>query len=150
MNRDQAREWLADYLGDELDDAQRHEFEAYLAGDAELTAEVEDLRRALATLRTLDEPAAGETAPWRSARSPRLLILLRYAAVIALAFGAGYLTSGRFGLPTSALTPTVVQPPAGGATDAWEKRVAVAYANESGRSGLARSLVALAHATRHP
>ncbi len=152
MNRDQAKDLLADYLGGELDDVRRREFEAHLAGDPDLAAEVDGLRRALAAMRALDASAATPTLTNTSPRTklPRALTLLRYAAIIVFAFGAGYLTRHLAKGHLDQVRSGVVQPRAQEPAENWETRVAVAYARQAGRSGLARSLVALAQATREP
>ena len=152
MNPDEARDLLVDYLGGEMDRSQRERFEEHLTNDPALAAEVEGLRRALAAMRSLDDPAAGpavrEAAPrprhgWTSA-------LMRYAAIIVLAFGAGYLANSATTGPNEGGLPGIVRPVQNEAPRDWETRVAIAYAQQPGRSGLARSLVALACATREP
>ncbi len=150
MTHDEARDMLADYLGGELDDARRRRFENYLAGDPELAAEVESLRGALAALRALDAPYAAEKQAG-SSRSP-IPILLRYAAVIIFAFGAGYLARNVTSGPSDSAPPGIVQPTpkARDAAKVWGTRVVTAYARQPGRSGLARALIALSRATREP
>ena len=160
MNSDEARDLLADYLGGELSESQRRQFEAYLAGDPGLAAKVEGLRRALAAMRSLDEPAAAAKGHDTRASAPAdnhaawrhkwTSALMRYAAIIVLAFGAGYLTNNVTTGPNESGLPAIVRPVQNEAPRDWETRVAVAYAKQPGRSGLARSLVALTHATREP
>ena len=154
MTHDEARDMLADYLGGELDDAPRQRFENYLAGDAELAAEVESLRGALAAMRALDMPGAAPAMPEKRADFSRSAArtVLRYAAVIIFAFGAGYVTRNAASGPPDGIPSAIVQPgpKARDAAKSWETRVAIAYARQPGRSGLARALIALSHATREP
>ena len=167
MEHDRAQDMLADYLGGELDEAQARQFEAHLTENPALAAEVDSLRGTLAAMRALDEPAAtpaprdaaplvktdeppalprvDNRAPWR-----RMSGVLRYAAVVVFAFGAGYLANAVNRGPDTS-TPARVVEPAPEAPDGaglWEARVRVAYAEQHGRSGLARSLIALSRAAR--
>lgn len=144
MNSDEARDLLADYLGDELDDTRKRRFEAHLTDDPELAAEVDAMRRTMSALRSLDMPMTPTVAPTAS-RSP-ISTLLRYAAIVVFAFGAGYLTHNVTTGPVNDSAPTIVRPGSKTPPDDWETRVAMAYAKAHGHSSLARSLVALAHA----
>ncbi|MCK4659639.1 MAG: zf-HC2 domain-containing protein [Phycisphaerae bacterium] len=150
MNHDQAWGMLADYLGDELDESQRRQFEAHLADDAELAAEVESLRRTLAAMHALDESVSVPEISGGLMGRPRrrTFAFLRYAAVILMAFGAGYFTNSlSMGRQANSIAG-IVEPGSKGVSDNWGTRVAIAYANQPSRSGLARSLVALAHVGR--
>ena len=75
---------------------------------------------------------------------------MRYAAIIVLAFGAGYLTNNVTTGPNEGGLPGIERPVQNEPPRDWETRVAVAYAKQPGRSGLARSLVAMTRATREP
>ena len=145
MNSSEARELLADYLGDELSPDQRRGFEAQLAHDPELAAEVENLGGALAALGSLELPAPVEPVVRMPAHA-----FLRYAAVVLLAFGAGYwanaAVSGSGATPRSGEVRVVER----SAARDFEMRMAAAYSSQPGRSGLARSLVALARASKRP
>ncbi|MFH0983583.1 MAG: hypothetical protein V2A79_18870 [Planctomycetota bacterium] len=154
MNADEARNLLVDYLGGELDRAQTERFEAYLVSDPALAAEVEGLRRTLAAMRSLDEPAGARSAQHAvpATRRRGLPVLLRYAALIVFAFGGGYLTHEVTSGAGDGAQPAMVRPgrDGAGAASEWETRMAVAYVDQPGRSGLARSLIALARATSRP
>ena len=152
MNADEMRDKLADYLGDELQPEERRRFEEYAATDPSFAAEVESLRETLRAMRSLDE-SAGEASSGTTHGSARMAwarapALLRYAAIILLAFSAGYLVPDRSETPRDVSTATDVQPKRATDQTEWQMRLAMAYSNSSSRSGLARSLVALARATK--
>ena len=149
MTRDELKAMLADYLGDELDGDRNREFEAALAKDPKFAAEVRGLQETLERLRTLDAPTPMPTATSKGARSSAVPRLLRYAAVLALAFVGGYLARGPAAeLPQPPLTGTsqeIVGAPSNESTDAWRLRLAKAYAEHPSDSSLARSLIAFVH-----
>ncbi len=149
MTRDELKAMLADYLGDELDGNRRGEFEAALGRDPEFTAEVRGLQETLERLRTLDAPTPIPTASSKGARSSAVPRLLRYAAILALAFVGGYLARGPAAeLPQPPLAGTsqeTVGASSNESTDAWRLRLAKAYAEHPSDSSLARSLVAFVH-----
>ncbi len=155
MNRDPQDHRLADYLGHEMEPAERARFEQELAADPALGAEVAALRNTLDVMHRLDIPNTAPVAPstggsWRA--PPRLATVLRYAAAVALSFGLGYAV--RDATPSHAPTPEpkptaqVEGQPAPRPTREWETRFAQAYARNPKHSTLARSLTALAYATR--
>jgi ferric-dicitrate binding protein FerR (iron transport regulator) len=151
MNHDELTQRTAEYLGDEMDAAARMRFEQAMAADPALAREVAGLRSALEAMRSLDAAAPSPIAlrpsgRWRTAA----LAALRYAAVIAVGFAAGY-----------ALRPS---PPAdlnnpperaaisdGAGADARLARLAEAYISQRSDSSLARSLLAISqiHAAPH-
>ena len=149
MTRDELKAMLADYLGDELDGDRKREFEAALARDPEFAAEVRGLQETLERLCTLDAPISVLTATSKGARSLAGPTLLRYAAVLALAFVGGYLAHGPAAeLPRPPLTGTseeIVAAWSNESADAWRLRLAKAYAEHPSDSSLARSLVAFVH-----
>ncbi|MEE9130315.1 MAG: hypothetical protein V3T84_09870 [Phycisphaerales bacterium] len=151
MTRDELKAMLADYLGDELGGDRKVEFEAALARDPKFGAEVRGLQETLERLRTLDAPTPMPTATSKSARSSAVPKLLRYAAVLALAFVGGYLARGPAAeLPRPPLTGTsqeTVGASSSESADAWRLRLAKAYAEHPSDSSLARSLVALVHSS---
>ena len=102
--------------------------------------------------RPLEEPATAvvRETPRVKVRRAVLPMLLRYAAVVAFAFAAGYLTHGLSGPPTRPGSYRIFQSDPTDSADNWETRVALAYTKQPDRSGLARSLVALARAMREP
>lgn len=152
MNADEIKGMLADYLGDELSPQDRQRFEEYLDADREFAAEVASLRCALDEMRSLNVPGEDAFAvpPRAAARRSWSMVLLRYAAVILLAFTAGFLARGWFSerVGPSEPSPAIAdlgqpQHPA-----EWQMRFASAYIQNANKSGLARSLVSLAQATR--
>jgi ferric-dicitrate binding protein FerR (iron transport regulator) len=151
MNADEIKGMLADYLGDELGAEDRQRFEEYVDTDREFAAEVASLRCTLDAMRSLKVPDEDVfAAPLRAAaRRSWSLPVLRYAAVIVLAFAAGFLARGWSGWEggPSAPPPAIAglgreQPPAD-----WQMRFADAYVRNANKSGLARALVSLAQAT---
>ena len=147
MTRDELKAMLADYLGDELDGDRKREFEAAVAKDPEFGAEVRGLRETLKTLRTLD--ALTPTATSKGGRSLAVPKLLRYAAILALAFVGGYMARGPVAeLPQPPRTGTsqeIVGASSNESAAAWRLRLAKAYAEHPSDSSLARSLVAFVH-----
>jgi anti-sigma factor RsiW len=178
MNDIDRDELLAGYLGDELNEADRARFEAMMADDADLAAEAAALRRTIEAMRALDAaapgmgdapllghapgigpapPKAGVTPATPLARPLRVWggAVIRYAAVIGLAFAAGYVMRG--GETPPALTGSSTARPiddAGGeaplpaerAAGQWLRRAGEVYLNRPGGSSFARSLVAIAEA----
>ncbi|MFQ5806428.1 MAG: hypothetical protein ACE5I3_08260 [Phycisphaerae bacterium] len=117
MNDEKFRELLADYIAGELDDQQVAAFRAELEASEERRKLAHELQAAAAALETnvlSHEEAERRTAALevedaratsaggadqRAARSApprhdRLRAVLRYAAVIVLAFGSGFLARG--------------------------------------------------------
>ena len=152
MNRDEANELMADYLGGELSPADRLRFEAYLNTDPELAGEVAGLERTLATLQQLDAP--GNVAQPRTEANhtgaPRWWIAaaLRYAAAVAIAFLAGYSLRGPAAESPVSSPTRLVRNDAPDSRSTYWHRVAVAYSRRANGSGLGRSLVALAESIR--
>ena len=94
LSKDELRQGMADYLGDEMNPEARARYERSLRDHADLTEEVRSLRRALQALDTLDaephvqpervsEPAV-RPQPWFDRGR-----LTRFVAMIALAFFLG-------------------------------------------------------------
>jgi hypothetical protein len=180
MNDNNRNELMAGYLGDELNEGDRARFEAMMADDADLASEVAALRNTIETMRALDSPGSapapapgighapgtGHAAPKAGVTpSPSLArplrvwsaAVLRYAAVIGLAFVIGYVTGGQGDRgPGDASRPSAGPSPVSGAgsapaaarpgTDEWLQRAAEVYVNRPGGSSFARSLVAIASA----
>lgn len=145
MKPDEIQNVLADYLGDELDPARKAEFERALDNDPDLAAEVDSLRKTVQAMRSLDVPSvvlpALSPAHPPAAAPPRMLGIMRYAASILIAF-----TLGAFVRDLSVAPQRIPQPPPG--PSAIHTRLAAAYNHNAAKSGLARSLLAVAHATR--
>lgn len=154
MNRDDLQRLMADYLGDELPAQEKARIERGLEDHPDMAADVRSLRGALAAMRSLDAaPGMPETQARRQGHrgdsaARRGGRMLRYAAMIGLAFVLGYLVRG--------FEP---QPPAGIGGDGrgsvetqgarinqgdLETRYARQYLADSRRSGLGRSLIAYA------
>jgi anti-sigma factor RsiW len=152
MNADEIKGMLADYLGDELSPEDRRRFEEYLDTDREFAAEVASLRCALDEMRSLKVPGeeAFAMSPRAAGRRSWPVPVLRYAAVILLAFAAGFLARGWSGgeVGPSVSPPGVTDFGQGRPSPGWRMRFANAYVENANKSGLARSLVSLAQATR--
>ncbi len=147
MNRDEIDAMLADALGGELDPSQRERFDQLLADDPRLADEFRDLQRALVAFRSLNDPVSiGERASAPSSRAvgAHWRAGMRYAAVIGMAFVAGFAL--RALMPAGSKVPPVT-PPAAESPAAWERRFANDYLLHPSESSLARSLVAIAHRT---
>lgn len=110
MNCERFNEMLADALGDELGSADRSAFDGHLDACMGCRREYESLAETLDAIRTLkdvpQEPRLStheirtvfrSSAP--AVRRFRMFAVLRYAAIIALAFTAGYAFRGGAGLP---------------------------------------------------
>lgn len=150
MNPDEVKDLLADYLGDELSPGDRQRFEQYLTSDPDFAAEVETLRRTLSAMRSLEVPGqwSAPGIPAARTRAFRAATLLRYAAVILLAFTGGFLVRGQSDIESEPAPPSVVEPERRPRQHDLQRRFASAYTRNADKSGLARSLVALAQATR--
>ena len=113
---------------------------------SEFAAEVRGLQETLKTLRTLDAMTPTPTATSKGARPLAVPRLLRYAAVLALAFVGGYLAGGPAAdLPRPPETGTLretIGASSNESADAWRLRLAKTYAEHPSDSSLARSLVA--------
>ncbi len=136
MNRDELESMLADHLAGELPAEKEAVFQEAMACDPALAAEAESLKR---TLRAFDALGA---APGRPQRRISGAALLRYAAVVALAFAGGWLLRGA---QATSPAPSDAGPPD---TDELEVRFAQVYMEQPAGSDLARSLVALARTTQ--
>ena len=164
MNENNRDELMAGYLGDELSEAERARFESMMADDPELAGEVKSLRRTIEAMRALDAPGSGRP-PGNGRGTPPMLVgrplrmwtgaVVRYAAVIGLAFAAGYLMRGGGGQEVP--TDVAAARPAGGAgreiarpvmpeAGEWLQRAAEVYVTRPRGSGFARSLIAVAKA----
>ena len=160
MNREEMQALLADYLGDELEPAQRERLEANLATDPEFAAEVAGLRESLALMRSLDRADAASAGRRPCRRVWWQTAVVRYAAAVLIGFGTGYLIRDLArsqdkgaGVPRAALDRPIApleEVPPEPRTDrpSWQVEFAHAYASQPSRSSLARSLAALAHVTR--
>jgi anti-sigma factor RsiW len=175
MNDNDRDELMANYLGDELNESDRARFEAMMAEDADLAAEAAALRGTIDRMRALDTPGSapapgmadapepGHAPPKVGVASPSSMArplrawgsaVLRYAAVIGLAFVIGYVMGGRGSNeagrrqagPPAVSDAGPVPAPARRETDDWLQRVAEVYVNRPGGSSFARSLVAIAKA----
>lgn len=172
MTHDDLTSKMADYLGDELNDAQRQAFETEMGGDPELQAKVEGLRRTISTLRQVDAPVATDASRYTpgssAAAAPTtgrfmsgqrgIRGIWRYAAVMAIAFVGGLLARGGPQQQASGPSgPPVVQGNDGenvedsaveSGEDSWRNRFLRHYGEHGSDSGLGRSLIALARSGR--
>lgn len=141
MTRDELKAMLADYLGDELSLEQRQQFEAALVSDPEFAAEVYGLKQTLQTMRSLDVPVAAMEKQNYLVRTAIMPSLLRYAAVLVLAFIGGYLARG------PQFEQLQVNRPAINNQSDWQLKFAKQYLEHPSDSSLARSLIALARSS---
>lgn len=169
MTYDELRERMAEHLGDELTAEQRTRFEASLEAHPDLGEEIRSLRRAMRSMQMLESEPQGANV--KTSEVPRHVAsglsrghLMRFAAMIALAFLLGYIVRGLdpgdpadsrvTGLET--LTPSGLERVEDSAPERSERanvesrgtRFAVHYLSDAGRSGLSRSLIAYARATK--
>ena len=133
-------ERLAAYLGGEMSEDDRRRFEAAMGENPALADEVRGLRRALEAMRSLDDRTVSE------APRPRVVVkwggaVLRYAAIIGLAFAAGYFLRG--GDVDSSQSQTAIEQ-ASPSEDDWFQRAAERYVTGPRGPSFARSLVAIA------
>lgn len=166
MNRDCARfiEQLADTLGNPSPAEPSPELVEHLAACRDCRRVYDDARAGLAALRELPEPAEltihiGDDRvvvplPRSTRRSaPRFAALARYAAVILLAFSAGFLarswapTTGPAGDDRS-VTRLVDTRPADSPSDSLRTALMQAHRRNPGTSDLAKLLMAVAPARR--
>jgi anti-sigma factor RsiW len=149
MSEAQDQERLADYLGDEMTGDERRRFEAALSRNPRLEQEVASLQRTLDVLRALDGSLAVPIAVSASATQRRSIIRvgLRSAALVAIAFGAGYLARSA---ERTAAVPAEPSAAGGGAphVSPSAQRFAEAWSANAGESDVVRALLAAAHATR--
>lgn len=151
---------LAEHLGEELDAGGREILARRRRDDPDLDAEAAGLEETLAWLRRLDAPpvaalgdAFDETdralAPPVPARS-RTGTIIRYAAVAAIAFGAGILAHALATAPPASTEPAphpVAETPSTDAGGDFDRRFARAWGAAGDTDGLSRALVAMHLAT---
>jgi anti-sigma-K factor RskA len=165
MNDEEFQELLADYVAGELDEQQAAAFRAELESDAQRRQIAQQLQAAAAALEAnvpSDEDAQSRTellnlqdiatrgaggapeqiSPPIRFRYYRLRAVLRYAAVIVLAFGAGFVARGwRSDVQEPSTPPVVITPTVNEGYAASYRRVAQAFPQSSSFS---RSLLVLA------
>ena len=158
MNCNDIKDLLADYLGDELESAERTQFESHLSTCVPCQAEVTGLRQVQSELSDAPDISI-EQADQRSRcleirRRPAwpmrtVFAGLRYAAMLALGLGLGWQLkpvaeplpgggSGTDSQPVRTVATTLVHP-------AW---IEAAAKMNGGQSSFARSLAALSTARR--
>ncbi len=147
MKRDELKAMLADYLGDELSSEQRQQFESALVNDSEFADEVEGLKQTLQTIHSLDEPVTTKKIPIESARPVVIPGLLRYAAVLAIAFIGGYMARGPQSVQLQNDQQSTHNQSTSSTTSDWQLKFAKRYLEHPSDSSLARSLVALARSS---
>jgi anti-sigma factor RsiW len=159
MNPDELNEVLADHLGGELDADGRAAANRAIAADPDLAADVASLQRAVEDLRRLDfvtetDGADARSRPARSRRPVALRVRWRQAAIIVLAFVAGFALRAAMpppAAPAAGVATDRAEPVAGEADEAdWSLRTAAAYMRDPGRSSLTRSLIAVAQPDVRP
>jgi anti-sigma factor RsiW len=154
MTREQLQELLPDYLGGELDAADRARFDESLREHPDLRAEVKGLCDTIGAMRSLEGRHDRRTlVSSRSSAKRGAFAALRYAAVIAAAFAVGYFVRGIGSTHSNEIdgTQSLAAVDAGNRSaprTELEHRLAEGYARGSGAgTALGRSLIALAHAT---
>ena len=158
MNCNDIKNLLADYLGDELDSAERTQFESHLSTCTPCRAEVAGLRQVQSAL--TDAPDISiEQADQRSRcleirRRPAwpmrtVFAGLRYAAMLAFGVGLGWQLKPAADQPVAGDRRTDIPPIHAVATTrvhpAW---IEAAARMNAGRSSFTRSLAALSTAPR--
>jgi anti-sigma factor RsiW len=158
MNCRELQEWLADYLGDELDETQRQETERHLASCPACRAEVESLRQIqseLDRLNTVPLDAALErtrrlkVVRMRPAPVRFAAVTLRAAALLILGVFLGWYAApgAPSAVPVDSPQPeTITRTPAHGTVH--EKWIEWGRDVGPGRSSFARNLAMLARSQR--
>lgn len=158
MNCRELQEWLADYLGDELDETQRQEAERHLASCPACRTEVESLRQTQSELDRLDtiplDAAVERTARLKVVRTrPALVRLvaatLRAAALLILGVFIGWYAApgAPSAVPVDRAQPeTVTRTPVRGTVH--EKWIEWGRDVSPGQSSFARNLAMLARSQR--
>lgn len=163
MSEREFDEKLADYLAGELGTDERAAFETLIAADPQRARLVQELRAVEATLRAglpaydaaEREARAAASAADVDRTRPAVrrsvgLIAARYAAVIVLAFGAGFMARGWHNAGAAAAEPRVAAPgtPERAQVRSLEEQLGrnyIAIANERPKaSSLGRTLLAAA------
>lgn len=147
MNREELRRWMADYLGGEMSKAERERFEHGMERHPDILADVRELSAALDAMRSLaiDPEPAGRPVIASSTVGQIRGRVLRYAAMIALAFFLGYIVRG-LEAPRPASTPSAPLDVRPVDVSPLEARYAVQYLSDESRIGLGRSLIAYSRA----
>jgi len=153
---------LSDALGGELADADRASFEAHLAACPTCQTEHASLTAAVGGMRSLSSSPAltvrrvgdGLLLTPSTASRPGALYgwmlrsrgLLRNAAVILLAFTAGYAVNGiKSTAPGSTAPPITISSPGNGPTGNLQTALAAQFSRNPARSDLANGLIAMYH-----
>lgn len=166
MNCERFETFLADALGDELAAVDRVAFEHHLAECDKCRSEYESLQQPLQAMRDLPGPEhvsvirQGDRLVIQSgratSRSPVRWLnsgVMRYAAVIAFAFLAGYVfhaVTAETGHGSMDRVPTLadhLSPPSPNRYG-FEQRLADVYTRSPARSGLAKCLMAMARVSK--
>ncbi|MFH1998486.1 MAG: hypothetical protein ABIK28_02345 [Planctomycetota bacterium] len=158
MNRDEINDLMADYLGGEMDAAEKKRYEAALAAHPDLENEVLTLTGTLSAIHFAgsgSERSAGDSHDSKSLDKIKLKPWMRYAAAMILAFFAGFASYAFMADPSfdsdaqkektgkTFSSATVYE-----TAPEWESTFAGTYAKPHGRSRLARSWVALSSTLR--
>ncbi|UCF34793.1 MAG: zf-HC2 domain-containing protein [Phycisphaerales bacterium] len=158
MNCRELQEWLADYLGDELDENQRQEAERHLASCPACRTEVESLRQTRSELDRLDTipldaavERTGRLKVVRTRPAPVRLVAatLRAAALLILGVFIGWYAApgAPSAVPVDPTQPeTVTRRPVRGTVH--EKWIEWGRDVSPGQSSFARNLAMLARSQR--
>ncbi len=153
MNCNDIKDLLADYLGDELESAERTQFESHLSTCAPCRAEVAGLRQVQSELQDAPDISIEQADRQsrcleirrRSAWPMRTVFAgLRYAAMLAVGLGLGWQLKPVAGDPRTDIPP-VQTVATTGVHPAW---IEAAARMNAGQSSFARSLAALSTARR--
>jgi len=148
MDKRAIEEQMADYLGGELSEEKVARFEAALTRHPDLEKEIGELKGTLGLIRSMTGPESSVESS-EGGRRHWPWALCRYAAVLILAFTAGYFCRGESGSerggpsPRSDLAAVSTTPSGGSEHEPWELAFAQAYSSHASSSRLARSFVAL-------
>lgn len=166
MNCERFLDLLAEALGDELSPTMRTEFDTHVASCAKCRREYQSMQDTMSTLRQLppapevsirrldDSLVFGRSTDLRRATRLRLGVMLRYAAIILLAFLVGFATRGGSGAGQG--EPHVKerisvpgQPPGVDGDDTFRTALAGAHRQNPSSTRLTKLLVALYSPAKH-
>ncbi|MCZ6835558.1 MAG: hypothetical protein O7G85_07275 [Planctomycetota bacterium] len=161
MNRQELNDAMADYLGGELPPDQVVRFELSLKEHPDLASEVHELAKALKAMHALEPETKATNDSKPSSLQWGKGHFVRLAAMITLAFFIGYIVRGldqgvNPGANPGAPSPTERVGEETGPSDtpriqsdeSFGTRYATEFLADGRRSGLSRSLIAYARATR--
>ena len=166
MNCERFMGHIAEALGDELSSTMQTEFDTHVASCTKCRGEYQSMRDTLSTLRQLppapevsirrldDSLVLGRSTDLRRSAGPHLGAMLRYAAIILLAFSVGFATRGGSGAGPG--VPHVeegvsapAQPPRVDGDGTFRTALAGAHRQNPSSTRLTKLLVALYSPAKH-